>query len=193
MGNFCNYNDFELLELVKSGHSKAFDEIYYRYWPVMYRLASRMLGDGELSNDAIQDVFVSFWERRDRIRSDISLKHYLYAATRNQVLMHIRSSQIASRYLETLGDELQTSAFAADESLLISELEARFEAELQYLPPRMREAFEMSRIADNSYKEIAKKMEISENTVKHHISGALRILRKKLTVFVFFLLLISYL
>ncbi len=188
MEGFHNHTDSDLLELLKSGNSEAFDEIYHRYWPVMHRLVSRMLGDGDLANDAIQDVFVSFWQRRDNLNTDISLKHYLYAAARNQVLMHIRSSQIASRYLETVQHVLQTGAPAADESLLNAELVARFEAELRHLPPKMREAFELSRIAENSYKEIAEKMGISDNTVKHHISDALKILRKKLSAFIFFLL-----
>jgi len=72
--------------------------------------------------------------------------------------------------------------------LLISELEARFEAELPHLPPKMREAFELSRLGNNSYKEIAAKMGISDNTVKHHISDALKILREKLSIFIFFFL-----
>lgn len=188
MEGFRNYTDSALLELLKSGNSRAFDEIYHRYWPVMHRLVSRMLGDGDLANDAVQDVFVSFWERRDTLNDDLSLKHYLYAAARNQVLMHIRSSQIASRYLETLRNVLQSGAPAADESLLNAELVARFEAELQHLPPKMRQAFELSRMAENSYKEIAEKMGISDNTVKHHISDALKILRKKLTTFIFLFL-----
>ncbi len=188
MGDFSNYTDLELLGLLKSGYSRAFDEIYRRYWPVMHRLVSRMLGNGDLANDAVQDVFVSFWERRKALNADISLKHYLYAAARNKVLMHIRSSQIATRYLETLGDILQSGAPAADESLLNMELAARFEAELQHLPPKMREAFELSRMEENSYKEIAEKMGISDNTVKHHISDALKILRKKLSTFIFFFL-----
>jgi len=188
MEDFRTYTDLALLELLKSGHSRAFDEIYHRYWPVMHRLVCRMLGDGDLANDAIQDVFVSFWERRETLNTDISLKHYLYAAARNKVLMHIRSSQIAARYLETLGNMLQSGTPAADESLLNAELAARFEAELKHLPPKMREAFELSRIGENSYKEIAEKMGISDNTVKHHISDALKILRKKLTQFIFFFL-----
>ncbi len=188
MDGFRNYTDLTLLELLKSGNSRAFDEIYHRYWPVMHRLVSRMLGDGDVANDAVQDVFVSFWERRNTLNANLSLKHYLYAAARNQVLMHIRSSQIASRYLETLRNVLQSGAPAADESLLNAELVARFESELQHLPPKMREAFELSRMAENSYKEIAEKMGISDNTVKHHISDALKILRKKLTTFIFFFL-----
>lgn len=188
MGDFSNCPDAVLLELLKGGNDRAFDEIYHRYWPLMHRLVHRMLGDGDLANDAVQEVFISFWERRDTINAGTSLKHYLYGAARNRVLMHIRDAKIASRYLQTLGDLLQEGAPPADEPMLNAELEARFEAELEQLPPKMREAFELSRIANHSYKEIAEKMGISDNTVKHHISDALKILRKKLTTFIFFFL-----
>src|SRR5690606_23253179 len=110
MEDFSKHTDQALLELLKGGDSRAFDEIYHRYWPMMHRLVTRMLGDEDLANDAVQDVFVSFWERRDTIDAATSLKHYLYAAARNQVLMHIRSSHIATRYLDTLRDVMESGA-----------------------------------------------------------------------------------
>jgi len=56
------------------------------------------------------------------------------------------------------------------------------EKEIQALPSKMRQIFELSRKQYLSYKEIAEQLEISEHTVKSQVSNALRILKLKLGV-----------
>lgn len=55
------------------------------------------------------------------------------------------------------------------------------------MPPRMREVFEMSRKQTMSYEEIAEQLGTSEETVKKQVSGALKVLRVKLGIFIYLL------
>ncbi|WP_262712275.1 sigma-70 family RNA polymerase sigma factor [Mucilaginibacter phyllosphaerae] len=79
---------------------------------------------------------------------------------------------------------------AANERL--SFRKALIEKEIAELPPRMREVFEMSRKQTRTYKEITEQLGTSEETVKKQVSGALKVLRVKLGVLIYILILIHY-
>ncbi len=69
-----------------------------------------------------------------------------------------------------------------------NDLKAYIEKEIQALPPKMKQIFELSRKAHLSHKEIAEKLDTSENNVSTQITNALRILRTKIGILGFFLL-----
>lgn len=56
-------------------------------------------------------------------------------------------------------------------------------AVLEELPPRCKEAFLLSKYNKLKYKEIAEEMGISVKTVELHISKALSVLRKNISLF----------
>ena len=186
MEDFSKYTDTMLLELLRAGNRDAMSEIYTRYWPLLFSFVARMLEDKEAAYDLVQDVLVSLWERRQDIDIKDHLKAYLYGATRKKVLLSIRSSKVRDRYEQTLKAIWTEDSVSLEESLIERELYARFEAEMERLPQKMREAFELSRVANYSYREIAEKMNISDHTVKQHISKALKILRKRILSLLFF-------
>lgn len=188
MPDYSKYTEQELVSMVKSSDEYAFVEIFERFWPLLHRNALRMLGDIDEANDAVQDVLATLWEKRTDISIHTSLPSYLYAATRNRVLLSIRRTRISGQYLATLKDVMSEGTPTTDHRLNEKELASRFEEELSQLPPKMREAFELSRIHEHSYREIAEKMNLSDNTVKHHISNALKVLRSKLGQLFFFFL-----
>lgn len=61
--------------------------------------------------------------------------------------------------------------------------------ELASLPERVRIIFQMSRKQHLSHKEIADELDISEKTIKNQVNGALKVLRTKLGLLVYLLLL----
>lgn len=188
MEDLSKHTDAALLELLKNGNHRAMDEIYSRYWPLLFSFVARMLEDKDNAYDLVQDVLVSLWERRTSINIQQTLRTYLYGATRKKVLLSVRSSKVRARYEQTFKDIWAEGTSSFEESLIEKELHERFEAELVRLPAKMREAFELSRIENYSYREIAEKMDISDHTVKQHISKALKILRKRMLSFIFLFL-----
>lgn len=186
MEDFSKYTDPALLSLLKGGDGRAMTEIYERYWPLLFSAVTRMLDDRDAAYDLVQDVLVSLWERRGELVVHDTLKAYLYAAARKKVLLGIRSSRMRERYEQTFKDVWEEGSPSSEETLIERELHARFEAELESLPEKMREAFSLSRIEQYTYREIAEKMHISDHTVKQHISKALKILRKRMLSLIFF-------
>lgn len=175
-------NDTELTARLWAADPSAFGEVFNRYWDKVYVHAYRMIGDEDQAKDVTQELFVSLWDRLKEgdLRQPVSLSGYLYAATRNRVLNHIRQEQTRSKFTDALEVYLDQSQHSIIEKITEKELSAALDLEIQNLPPKMRVIFEMSRKEHLSHKEISDELSISANTVKKQISNAIRIIRLKL-------------
>lgn len=88
--------------------------------------------------------------------------------------------------MNSLTDYLSRNASSpTDHRVRENELKAYIGKEIQALPPKMRQIFEMSRNEYLTHKKIAKSLNTSENNVMTQISNALRILRTKLGIIAF--------
>lgn len=170
------------MDLVRQHDEQAFTEIYNRYKGVLFVHAYRMLENAEEAQDIIQDLFTVLWSRRSEIVLTGSLSSYLYAAVKNRILDQMARDKTRDRYIDSLAGFIEEGEYITDHQLRENELNRLIEKEVSLLPARMRQIFEMSRINNLSYKEIAKEMNISDKTVKKQISNALIILRKKIDV-----------
>lgn len=139
-----------------------------------------MLGNAEDAQDIVQEVFVSLWTKGAGIQLHTSLAGYLFTAVRNRVLNLIEQSKTYQHHLDSLAAYLSENAApaadAVDEELLFK----LFEAEIDNLPRKMKEVFELRRQGELSYSEIADKLSLSDHTVKKQISNAIKILRDRL-------------
>lgn len=167
-----------LLQLLKSGHYAAFEELYRRHWSPMYGMAYNILRDREASKDIVQDIFLWFWENREKV-SLKSSRGYLMTAVRFKTVNYIRGNKArAEFYAYVAKDELSTQDH--DTLLEVAELEAFINLIIADLPARCSEVFSLSRFHQLSNKEIAEQLHISEKTVEGHMTSAFKKLREKL-------------
>lgn len=180
MERYKEKKEHELLAGLQEGDYLAFSEIHRRYAPLLFRHAVAMVNDAETAQDAIQDVFVTLWEKRQELSVRTTLSGYIYAMTRNSVLAYIRKTRYIDKYLEVLHREME-AAPPADNLLIEKELARKIEDEIGRLPPKMREIFQLSRHGNHSYQQISQKTGVTSHTVRKQISNALKILRTKLS------------
>ncbi|WP_307368878.1 RNA polymerase sigma factor [Brevundimonas sp. SORGH_AS_0993] len=106
-----------------------------------------------------------------------SPKNYLFQTARSLVLQRARRERVVR--FEALGpsdfEAVSDSASPEDVSLLRDELR-RADRLLAAMPCRVREAFMLRRVEALSQREIARRMQVSENTVEKHIGKALKII-----------------
>ena len=176
---YASISDEKLLAMIKVADKDAFAEIYSRYWPILYRHAFKMLKNHDESEDVVQDVFVKFWKIANELDENISIGAYLYASTRNNILNIFNRSTVKDNYLAEIRSFMKDGYEIADHRVRENILAKLIESEIQKLPPRMREVFELKRKHNLSYKEIAEKMDISELTVKTQMNKAISSLRTK--------------
>jgi RNA polymerase sigma-70 factor (ECF subfamily) len=170
-------NDSELWLAVRNDDEHAFAMLFDRYWVRLYKTAFRYLKDRENSEEAVHDVFLSIWNRRDQLEIE-SIPNFLLTAIRYQVYNRMRTAKppvtLISNDLEMdyLPDHNQGDYRIKNEELL-SELSEH----LEKLPKRCQEIFHMSRMDNLSNQEIADRLGISKRTVENQITVALKHLR----------------
>lgn len=175
MQAYTLYSDSELLDFLKSGNAAAFDEIYQRYWNLLFKSAYYLLQDKAASMDVVQDVFVWLWEHRDHIVLT-TLKGYLVMAVRYKVANYVRNSKVRAAFIEAQ----PVTAITEEWMLELKELRSVIAGFTEDLPARCKEVFYLSRHEHLSNREIAYRLGISEKTVEKQITTALKKLRVRL-------------
>ena len=171
-----------MLALFKEGQRSAYEEIYHRYWALLYSHARKMVQIDEDAKDLVQDVFSVFWLDGPTLELNTTLAAYLYSILRYKVFNLIDRKKIRSDHLSSLIDFIKKNEFSSEYRVREKQMEQLIDKEIKALPPKMREVFELSRKANMNYREIGKKLKISDNTVKKQMSNALKILRSRLGI-----------
>ena len=175
-------SDQKLAELLSVNDRKAFAQIFQRYHYILLIHAYKKLEQQEAAEDIVQEVFTTLWEKRENITVSTNLSGYLYTAIKNRALDTIARKKTEGRYIDSLKNFIETSVVVTDHLVREKQMREIIEREVSRLPPRMRKVFELSRNQHLSHKDIAAKLEISEQTVTDQIKKALKILRTKVGV-----------
>jgi len=183
-GRACDpADDGELMHRIRASDARALEAAIQRYWAPLVAFAQRMLGWTDGAEDAVQDAFVSLWERRAGWQSSDSLRGLLYSIVRNQTLNEQRRRSVRVRWLA--GERRARVGFNPTplDWLEEDELAVAVRQAIEALPARRREVFALARYHGLSYREIAATMGISSQTVANQMSAAMDELRGALRSF----------
>ena len=171
MKNFKS--DESLLILLKNGDTLAFYNIYERYCKKLYHFVLKSIKQETDAEEIVQDVFVKIWEMRDKIETNTSFESFLFRIAYNETMDLFRKRISEKKYVEYIKSIQQSEATTnTTDELRYNELSREIDSLLEELTPRQREVFCLSRSEGFSNKEISKKLDISENTVKKHLLNA---------------------
>lgn len=163
-----------------AGDETVFSEIYDEYWESLFKYVIRILPDQDDVADIIQETFISFWELRANIHSIRSIKGYLFVLARNLAFKRFRETARKSEIENRLVEFYAEADLCNEQNFELKELSDLINAEIEKLPEKMKEVFVLSRKHHLSYKEIAERLNISDQTVKKQIYNSLKSLRTKM-------------
>lgn len=145
-------------------------QLFFRnYYRPLCLYALHYINNVDDVEDVVQDCFVRLLEASVEPRN---VRAWLYAAVRNRCIDLLRQS---SHSVEPLAVGLET---ATDEEQQERSLrEARLWEAIDALPARCREVFLLSKRDGLTYAQIAQRLGLSEKTVEHQVSKALKRLR----------------
>lgn len=170
-----DFAESDYLRRLKQDDERAFDALFRHYSALVYRFAYSYLKSRPAAEEIVQECFIKIWEKRAQLRDDVPLKGYLFTTAHHAVLNELRRDQ---HHLRLHG---QVAAAAGPASVPneveYREMEALYQAALEQLPPKQREAFLLSRQQGLSYPEIAERQGVSVKTVEAHMLQALKTLR----------------
>jgi RNA polymerase sigma-70 factor (family 1) len=170
-------SDSELLQRCAKDDLRAFNILFDRYAPKLYKLGMRYLKDHSAVEELSMDLLYNIWERRHSLQVEGQLSAYLFRGMHNKSISHMRKTTPQMMDIESVPEKFLVVK-SSEHDLLFRESENKFRRDLKRLSPQRRKVFELSRDHDLSYKRIAKELNLSLNTVENHMVAALSFLRK---------------
>jgi len=175
---------------VKLGSEKAFYVLYTSLFPQLIRYIVQIVKEVFIAEEIVQETFIKLWENKEYIEITGSVKVYIYKMAHNMSLNRLEHIATAKNAVHRTISEEEWSfvqeTYRIDDSIIeqieSEETETRIRQAINNLPDKCREVFMLSRFDLLDNEEVAKKMNISVNTVRAHIYHALELIRKELKV-----------
>ncbi len=174
-------SDEELIQQLSEGNKSAFSVLYQRHWEELFITAARVLRGREGAMDVVQDVFVSFWNRRSELQIQGSLKAYLHTSVRYHCIHFIEKNITRRDYLSVLAETIINSTPAdAETEIQLKQLKEIIHQAIEKMPDKMKVVYKLSRQEHLTHKQISEHLNISVETVRKHIQHALHLIRTNL-------------
>lgn len=152
------------------------DLLFQQFYRPLCMYALHYLQDVTQAEDMVQDAFVTMIEQQQNGKEINNHKAYLYTTVRNNCLDMIRREQ---QSVTIIMPQDADGAISDEEAAERSFHEAELWTAIDSLPERCRIIFLMAKRDGKRYREIATELGITEKTVEHQVSKALKILRGK--------------
>jgi RNA polymerase sigma-70 factor (ECF subfamily) len=172
--------DAVLLHALGQRDQAALATLYDRYGGLVYTLALRIVGDRDLAQEVLQDVFFQCWGHAATFRPERgAVSAWLFGIARNRAIDLLRSRQHQARLRERQPLP-STEAPGAPEQPEMGDLvvlRQTVRAALEALPPRQRQAIELAYYGGLPQREIARLLGEPLGTVKTRMRAGLERLR----------------
>ncbi len=170
--------------IVKNAKAKQFTSVYHTTHRKLYAAVVNICRDKETALDILQKAYLKLWENWDKITDVTDAFPLLYTYSKNSYIDELR--------------KLSTARKVADAITIASQDECGVSAEVQYkrkeyrsaltmalsrLTSRRREVMHLYLEEDLSRLKLAKKLDISPNTVDNHLQESLAFIRKELKLY----------
>ena len=166
-----------LVKALKEGNQLAFSIVYKTYAAQTFSLAFKYLLNKELAEDAVQNLFLKLWLKKEEIDETKPINRYLFTMLKNDLLNTLRDSKKNIYLLEDcLSMVLELEDNSQNENLKQEQMNIIQQA-LEQLSPQRRKVFEMKFSGKYSNQEIADKLNLSINTIKFQYSQSLKQIR----------------
>ncbi len=156
--------DEQLVAMVRSGNSGAFDIIVDRYQGRLLGFCRQMIGSTEDAEDVLQEVFINAHKAMLADNREINLKPWLYRIARNRSLNHLRKPKADCH--ESMDMVPMVDAGSTAEKVHNREEFRQLLNDVTKLPETQRAALLLREIDALSYEEIAEAMDTSVPSVK---------------------------
>ncbi len=188
MGKYNNLNDSELIRKISKYDSRALEEIYDRYSPLLYTLIKKIVPDEVTASNILVEVFTIIWRKIDQynFRAD-SPYTWIVTLARNRAidsLRRTRSLHETNYYNDEFEDYfvIPTLAEPIDNIDLqtANNIKPQMEKALGKLTDSQKYVIHLAYYEGYTIKEIAEKLNIPVEAVRKKINTTVHTLKELL-------------
>ena len=171
-------SDATLVVAIGRWRQDALAEAYRRHAGAAFALARRLLGDRDLAEEVLQEVFLRLWNAPDRYDPDRgSLRSYLLAQTHGRSVDLLRSETSRRRREERHARDTAAAGYDIEHEVLDLAVAEQMRTVMGQLPSEERRAIELAYFGGHTYRQVAALLDQPEGTVKSRIRSGLRRMR----------------
>ena len=172
-------NDKEFISSLKRGDSKGYQFLVTSYHQKLCVYANSLTNDSDLAEDIVQNVFMSIWKNRNKLKDQFVVKSYLYKSVYNEFIDQYRKKK-AVLTLEKKHIDALTYIVEEEDEKSLEKLISIVKKEIDKLPPKCKQTFLLSKEEGLTNLEISEYLNISIKSVEAHITKAFSVLRKSI-------------
>lgn len=170
----------DIVENICHNNPAALKELWDALAPDVYKLAYSILRSEDDAKEITQLVFIKIWEVRSTLKIKKEIKPFLFTIAKNSSYDVLRKKYKEKVLLGNLQNNFSELTPEELDSDVMEKVRCKLEQLIAQLPEQRRTIFISNRFEGLTYKQIAEKLDISENTVDTQMRRALNFLRKHL-------------
>ena len=172
-----NISEYNLLQKLKKGDLKAYQQLYDRYHLQVYNWALKFVKIPAIAEDIVQDVFLKIWVIRERLNPQLSFPAFIYRICRNRAFSDLKKIAVSGRLTLDVMEQFRSLKESPEDLAIWNQYEVLLENAIRKLPKQRQKVFKLCRQGGKTYEEVAEELCISKNTVKAHLKKAVSSLR----------------
>lgn len=189
LGKFNELSDLELMREIANYESRALEELYDRYSPLLYTIIKKIAPDQTAAEQILIEVFVIVWRKASKLNFQTeNIYTWLVTLARNKAVDTVRRARSTSSTVQFYNDEyedyfiLPTFPFDIDglDFNTASSLKPKVEKSLAKLTDTQKYVLHLAYYEGYSIDEIADKLNVPVETVRNKVMTALVGLRDNL-------------
>ncbi len=174
------YTEFELVTMLQKQDNDAFKYLYEKYNKALYNAIFQIVNDIETSNDILQQVFVTIWQKMNMYDATKGrLFTWMLNVTRNASIDYLRSkANKKNKKNQELTENVNINNIQTSETINIDAIGIKkFVSELR---EEYKIVLSQSYFLGYTHEEIAENLNIPLGTVKTRLRASLIQLRNKM-------------
>ncbi|WP_373514630.1 RNA polymerase sigma factor [Persicitalea sp.] len=164
----------------RAGDRTAFGHIYDQHIQELLSYGHRITNDHQLIRDSIHDLFLHLWTQRENLSPTDSIKFYLYRSLRNRIIRNAGKISPLATDLQLAAEDILVE-LSVENVWIVQETQHEqaetLRAAIDRLPKRQQEVIQLRYYHDFNAEEIAKLLEINNQSVRNLLHQAIGRLR----------------
>ena len=178
-------SDEQLVLRVREGDREAFETLYRRFFPRIYRFTQKRMGNRSDVEETVQEIFIATFSSLGAFRGDAPFGAWVYGLARRTIANRFKRKRAetvpwndADVAMADAASSAHTSEGGSDPHAAYerSERLAQIESAARQLSPSQWEYFRLHHLEDVPIDDIARRAQCSRDAVKSHLYRARKML-----------------